>query len=341
MSARKCPEPIEKGSLRARHGLFTFKDGTVRYDMINITLTHFKPREAHVSLEKLRELGYAEDVHGRPLERDDQVVELKVQDIIVSTGCLDYMLRASQYVDELLVRFYGYKPYYNCKTRDDLLGHLFVALAPHTSGGVLCRIVGHTKAQGHYGHPYFHASKRRNCFRGDTEVLVYREGRARKARLDELVAPAIARRGRPLDGHGTLACEPDERLEVLSLDPDSLAPRRLRVSKLVQGVTSEWVEIESSTHRTLRVTPDHRVLVQRGGRLVDVAAGEVQVGDAIPVASSLPRDAPPARFEVGALLAGLPEAAHLRIRGADAFLRERVEGLGRAAVGAAAGATAV
>lgn len=176
ISRNKSPEPIEKGILRAKHELYTFKDTTVRFDMININLTHFKPREAHVSLEKLKELGYLLDVHGEPLERDDQVLEIKVQDIIVSTSCLEYMLRASQYIDELLVKFYGYKSYYNCKKIEDLYGHLFVALAPHTSGGVLCRIIGHTRAQGHYGHPYFHASKRRNCDGDEDCVMLLLDG---------------------------------------------------------------------------------------------------------------------------------------------------------------------
>jgi DNA polymerase II large subunit len=176
ISKAKSPEPIEKGILRAKHQLFTFKDATVRFDMINVTLTHFKPREANVSVARLKELGYTVDAHGAPLERDEQVVELKVQDIIVSTSCLDYMLRCSQYVDELLTNFYGIKPYYNCKTREDLYGHLFVALAPHTSGGVLCRIIGHNKAQAHYGHPYFHAAKRRNCDGDEDCVMLLMDG---------------------------------------------------------------------------------------------------------------------------------------------------------------------
>ena len=71
--SEESPEPIEKGLLRAKHGVFTFKDGTVRFDMINITLTHFKPRESNVTVEKLKELGYLHDVHGAPLERDRAV----------------------------------------------------------------------------------------------------------------------------------------------------------------------------------------------------------------------------------------------------------------------------
>ncbi|MGC9310193.1 MAG: DNA polymerase II large subunit, partial [Candidatus Aenigmatarchaeota archaeon] len=84
-SKHKVPEPIEKGILRAKHGLYVFRDGTVRFDMVNAPLTHFKPREVGTSVEKLRELGYTHDIHGRELEDDDQVLELFVQDFLIST----------------------------------------------------------------------------------------------------------------------------------------------------------------------------------------------------------------------------------------------------------------
>ena len=336
VSKGKSPEPLEKGILRAKHGVFTFKDGTVRFDMINITLTHFKPREANVSVAKLRELGYQKDVHGAPLERDDQVLELRVQDVIVSTSCLDYMLKCSQYVDEELVRLYGYKPYYNCETRDDLLGHLFVALAPHTSGGVLCRIIGHNKAQGHYGHPYFHAAKRRNCYHEDTEVVVMGADGPRKVRIADLVEPHMAAAG-PLDAYGTRGADAPEGLRVLSLDPATLHPRELPVTKLIRGATREWVDIETSTHRRLTVTPDHRVLVKRGGRLVDVAASDVREGDQVPVGLDLPRDPKVPTFHLARELARLPEAETLRIRGADDTLRAIRERVGASAFAACAG----
>jgi DNA polymerase II large subunit len=38
-----------------------------------------------------------------------------------------------------------------------------VGLAPHTSGGVLCRLLGYTDTNVGYGHPFFHAAKRRNA----------------------------------------------------------------------------------------------------------------------------------------------------------------------------------
>jgi len=171
ISRTKTPEPLEKGLLRAKHEVFCFKDGTIRFDMTDVPLSHFKPREIHTSVEKLVALGYTHDVRGEPLARDDQILELKVQDVLLSTAGMDYMLRAAQYVDDLLAKMYGLKPYYDCREPEDLVGHLIVGLAPHTSGGVLGRLIGHTKAAVGFAHPYFHAAKRRNCD-GDEDCLM-------------------------------------------------------------------------------------------------------------------------------------------------------------------------
>lgn len=176
INAQKVPEPLEKGLLRAKHQVYTFKDGTVRFDMTDVPLTHFRPREVSLPVAKALELGYTHDIHGAPLERDDQLLELRVQDIVVSESCGDYLARTAKYLDELLVKFYGLKPYYNVDKRKDLLGHLLIGLAPHTSGGVLCRVVGYTKAQCHFGHPYYHAAKRRNCDGDEDAVLLLLDG---------------------------------------------------------------------------------------------------------------------------------------------------------------------
>jgi len=171
MSARRTPEPLEKGILRALFSLTVFKDGTIRYDMTDLPLTHFKPSEIGVSVEKLRELGYTHDINGEELKNDDQILELKVQDIIIPEDAADYLLRVSQFIDELLTRYYGLSPYYNAKRREDLIGHLVIGLAPHTSAGVLGRIIGFTNASAGYAHPYFHAAKRRNCD-GDEDCVM-------------------------------------------------------------------------------------------------------------------------------------------------------------------------
>ena len=175
-SANKTPEILEKGVLRGKYGLYVFKDGTIRFDATDCPLTHFKPSEIGTSVEKLKELGYTKDIHGKPLESEDQILELKVQDIIINEKGGEYLLKASQFVDELLERIYGLKPYYNLEKKEDLVGHLVIGLAPHTSAGIIGRIIGFTKAQCIYAHPYWHAAKRRNCDGDEDAVILLLDG---------------------------------------------------------------------------------------------------------------------------------------------------------------------
>ena len=180
-SKTKVVEPIEKGLLRKKHNLYVNKDGTVRYDATDIPMTHFKPREAGVSVEKLKELGYKQDVDGEPLESEKQVLELKPQDILIPDGentltASDYLLRVSRFIDELLQDFYGLEPYYNADKKEDLVGELVIGLAPHTSGGTVGRIIGFTDAKGIYAHPYWHAAKRRNADGDEDAILLMMDG---------------------------------------------------------------------------------------------------------------------------------------------------------------------
>ncbi|WP_129599384.1 DNA polymerase II large subunit [Methanohalophilus profundi] len=176
MSKHMTPEPLEKGILRAKHDLFTFKDGTVRYDMSDIPLTHIRADELGTTAEKLLELGYESDIHGNKLEKDDQVVTLKVQDLVVSRGAAEYILQTTKYIDDLLVKYYGLEPYYKAETIEDVIGVMLIGLAPHTSAGVLGRLVGFTKASVGYAHPFFHAAKRRNCDGDEDCVMLLMDG---------------------------------------------------------------------------------------------------------------------------------------------------------------------
>ena len=172
-------EHLIKGILRAKYNISVNKDGTVRYDCSELALTHFKPFEAGVSVEKLKELGYDVDIFGNPLESDDQILELKVQDILLPC-CPDspeeradsVMMRTANFIDEMLVKLYGLNPYYNVKSREDLVGHLMIGLAPHTSAGIAIRIVGFSKTQGFLAHPYVHAAMRRDCDGDEACVLL-------------------------------------------------------------------------------------------------------------------------------------------------------------------------
>ena len=175
-SKNQTPEAIEKGLIRAKYNLPVFRDGTIRFDMSDVPVTHFTPKEIYVDWKRLHALGYTHDWEGNPLERDDQMLELFPQDFIVAKNAADYFIRTAQFVDEVLVKYYKMDPYYNATTKDDLVGQLICALAPHTSGGVLSRIIGWTDCSGGYAHPLFHAAKRRNCDGDEDAIMLLMDG---------------------------------------------------------------------------------------------------------------------------------------------------------------------
>jgi DNA polymerase II large subunit len=173
------PEHLIKGILRAKHGIFVNKDGTTRYDMTQLPITHFKPKEIGTSIDRLKELGYEADIQGRPLTSDEQVIEIIPQDLILPSCPENYgeedadevLYHTANFLDELLVSHYGLKPFYNLKTKRDIVGHLLLCLAPHTSGAILGRVIGFSQTQGMYGHPLIHAATRRDCD-GDEACVV-------------------------------------------------------------------------------------------------------------------------------------------------------------------------
>ncbi len=167
----KTPETIEKGVLRAKYDLSVYKDGTIRFDATNAPLTHFKPSEIKVSIEKLKQLGYTYDVNGAPLTDTSQICELKIQDVVIARKCAEYFMQIANFIDELLRKVYDIPPYYNIKTVEDLVGHLIFGLAPHTCVGILGRIVGFTNLSVCYAHPVWHSAKRRDCD-GDEDAVM-------------------------------------------------------------------------------------------------------------------------------------------------------------------------
>ena len=164
------PENPAKGILRAKHEIAVNKEGTTRYDMTQLPITHFKPKEVGTSVARLKELGYTHDIHKKEITDENQVLELKSQDIILpdcdespDEGAANVMLRITAFVDDMLVSLYGQQAFYNVKKPADLIGHLFICLAPHTSAGMIGRLIGFSKTQGLFAHPYLHAATRRDC----------------------------------------------------------------------------------------------------------------------------------------------------------------------------------
>ncbi|NVM54140.1 MAG: DNA polymerase II large subunit [Candidatus Helarchaeota archaeon] len=171
MSKKKIPEILEKGILRAKHNLFAYRDGTIRFDATDAPVTHFTPSEIGVPVAQLRDLGYLNDYVGNSLETKDQILELKVQDIIIPIVGVKFLIEVANFIDELLIKVYHLEPFYNISKKEELLGHLIIGLAPHISAGVVGRIIGFTTARLCYAHPYWHSAKRRNCD-GDEDTII-------------------------------------------------------------------------------------------------------------------------------------------------------------------------
>lgn len=171
-SATKTPEPLEKGVLRAKYGLSVYKDGTVRFDCTDAPLTHFKPFEIGTSIEELRTLGYNHDRYIKSLSDPGQICELKVQDVLLPRSCADYLISVTKFIDELLEKFYRLPPFFKVHKEGDLIGHLVMGFAPHTSAGVVGRIIGFTNMYICYAHPLWHNIKRRDCDGDEDSIML-------------------------------------------------------------------------------------------------------------------------------------------------------------------------
>jgi DNA polymerase II large subunit len=99
------------------------------------------------------------------------MLELMVQDIVLPEECGDYLVKVTKFLDDELRDFYKLEPYYDVDHRDQLIGHIVLGLAPHTSAAIVGRLIGWSKVRNCYAHPYWHAAKRRNCD-GDEDAIM-------------------------------------------------------------------------------------------------------------------------------------------------------------------------
>jgi DNA polymerase II large subunit len=171
-SLTKTPEDLAKGILRARHELYVYKDGTIRFDATNAPLTHFKPSQIGASVDKLRKLGYTHDIFGEPLTSPEQILELRIQDIIIPRKAAEHLFRVSKFIDDELKKLAGMEPYYNFEKPEDIIGELLVVLSPHTYAGSVARVVGIIDGLVCFAHPVLHAAKRRDCDGDEDSVML-------------------------------------------------------------------------------------------------------------------------------------------------------------------------
>ena len=268
ISKHKTPEPLEKGILRAKHRVHVFKDGTTRFDMTDAPITHFKPKEISVSVKRLIELGYKKDFIGNDLENEDQLCELKVQDVIISKSCAEYFAQVGKFIDDLLVKFYGLERFYKIRKLEDLTGHLTVGLAPHTSAGSLSRIIGFTDAQVCYAHPFYHAAKRRNCLSSDTNILFLNLEKPFISSMEKFYTK-INSKERIVDNFGT-------KLKVIK-DINTLALNQKTGKSEVKKIKSvmkirapkHMLKVKLKSGRSFVSSPSHKTIVFSNGEIIN------------------------------------------------------------------------
>ena len=172
-------EQLAKGILRAKHNLNVNKDGTIRYDMTEMPITHFRPFEIGLSVEKAKILGYEKDDEGNVLEKDTQLIEMFPHDIILPSCPItpdekadEVFLNVSKFIDEELEKIYGMPKCFNATKKEDLVGVYLACMAPHTSSAVIGRIIGFSKIQALLASPYIHAAMRRDCDGDEAAVML-------------------------------------------------------------------------------------------------------------------------------------------------------------------------
>jgi DNA polymerase II large subunit len=193
------------------------------------------------------------------------------------------MVAVAQFMDDLLVKCYGLEPFYNVRKPDDLVGHLVIGLAPHTSAGVLARIVGFTRANVGYAHPFFHAAKRRNCFYGDTEIEVFDGKHWKKSPVLRFVHENfdVSRPG--IDRLGTYYSDPAQPYLTRTVDTAGIMHLRRITSVSIHRSPATLLRITTALGKEIAVTPDHAMLVWDTAYLRKLRAMELKAGDAVPV----------------------------------------------------------
>ncbi|MEK6854722.1 MAG: DNA polymerase II large subunit [Nanoarchaeota archaeon] len=172
-------ENLAKGLLRAKHSLNVNKDGTIRYDITEQPITHFKPKEIGTSVEKLREMGYEKDIFGNFLENTEQILEIFPHDVILPAcpytqdeRADDVLLRICSFVDDELEFLYGLERVFNVKRREELAGVLVGCISPHNCAAVVGRVIGFSRTQSFLASPYMHAAMRRDCDGDEAGVML-------------------------------------------------------------------------------------------------------------------------------------------------------------------------
>ncbi len=250
-------EHLGKGLLRAKYGLNVNKDGTIRYDMTEMVVTHFRPREIGTSVEKLRKLGYEKDIYGNKLENDEQILCLFPHDVILPAcpesldeRADDAVLKITNFIDDELEKLYGVGRVFNVKKKEDLLGILVVCIAPHICTATVGRIIGFSKTQGFFASPYMHAAMRRDCLGYDNYVSIKENGNWKIVKIGDYVEGI--KPDKQIDFFGTLT----KKVENVSTWSN---PGEGEVVEATKHQPRKMLKLYLEDGRKIELTEDHRV----------------------------------------------------------------------------------
>ncbi len=287
ISDAKTPEPLEKGILRASNDVSVFRDGTIRFDATEIPMTHFTCEMAGIDVAQVKKLGYAVDVDGKEITSESQWIELKSQDLILNDEAGEYFLRVSKFIDGLLVNYYGLPAYYNMTVPRDLIGAQAIILAPHTSAGVLCRIIGFTKVRGLLAHPYLHCATRRNCLSAKTMVYYENDSESHADDFEKLFEKYASAYGVEND-RGDEIVRP--AVSIKAFGSDLQGNYQAKGVKLLMRRKYEgtMLRVVCENNQEIEATPEHRLWVLEKGSLVERAACELKPGDALAGLTKVP-----------------------------------------------------
>ncbi len=280
VSSEHKMEHLCKGILRASFDLQVNKDGTIRFDATELPIVSFKPKEVSVSILKLKELGYDKDIFGKKLVDENQILEIMPHDVLLPSAVEspdekadDVFCKVCNYVDDLLVKFYGLKPFYNLKKREDLVGQLGVCMAPHNCAGVVCRFIGFSNTLGLYASPYMHAAIRRDCFDYNTYISIKKNGFWRNLKIGELVENLNPKK--LVDTYGTKEKKVND-FETLGFDNKS---KKVKINNFTKHTKSLMFEIKTSLGKKIKVTENHKFLID--GKIK--RANKLKIGDKLPL----------------------------------------------------------
>ncbi len=277
-SEYKVPEPIEKGILRAINDVYVYKDGTIRADATDIPLTHFTCKEINTPVAKILELGYDLDVNGDPITDENQIIEIKVQDVLLTHHLGDYFINVANFVDDELEYLYKQPRFYNIKDKYDLIGHYMVGLAPHTSAGIIGRLIGFTYAESGYAHPYWHSAKRRNCFPKQSKITIKENGYYKQITFEELYNNYFDLEIKEELGYAKT--KPLKDVQILAFDTKTKQISPAKIKRVVKvPSTDHLIRFLLRSGRKFEVTPNHEVIIVRDKKVMTLKALEVKKGD--------------------------------------------------------------